>query len=116
MHTEEENAEYFNNFVHFVFNDLYTDEEYNVICQFLLIRIYSLNGYSNDTIENLRTAFKTETDKAEITYLIEELKFRLLSFFTVANRNLDEADELLAELEPIEDAHNKFKINIQADL
>ena len=113
--SEKEKKEYFTALLHSMYNNLYTDEEYEIILYYLLMRTSNKLTYATDLITKIEQLIKLTVTKQEIIYLQEELKYRLATHYSLAMTNDERLFELLDELEPIEDSHNKFQIDLRKD-
>ena len=113
--SEDEKVDYFKALLHSMFNNIYTEEEYNIIIYYLISRIYEKLTYPNDLLTKLESLVHVQEEKKEIIYFQEEIKFRLATHYSLTMSNEERLFELLDELEPIEDSHNEFQIDLRKD-
>ena len=107
-----ENLEYFNSITSIIFKDIYSIEEINIINAYLIIQSYSQTFLTSE-MEKLILLFINKTsNKKEIQYCIDELKFNYLKKLIYTNSSQQELiNKLITELEVIEQDHNAIEIS-----
>ena len=107
--TLKENVEYFDNILNNLYNDIYTKEEIEIIKAYLITICYSDYIYDDVLTEFFSPFVYMNSEKLEIKYCLEEIKFRFLQSLMYNQSNDDELiNKLFNELEPIEQSHNAF--------
>ena len=105
-----ENIAYFFNIFKLIFSTYYSEQECYLIAIFFTSLVYEYAGNFNSDFVNLIEQNFINSNKIEINYIIEELKFKLAFFYLLQN-NRTRLSQLITELELIEDQHNSIEIN-----
>ena len=105
-----ENIAYFFNIFKLIFSTYYSEQECYLIAIFFTSLVYEYAGNFNLDFVNLIEQNFINSNKIEINYIIEELKFKLAFFYLLQN-NRTRLSQLITELELIEDQHNSIEIN-----
>ena len=114
QYTYTENITYFFNIFKLIFTAYYSEQECYLLAIFFTSLIYEYAGNFNSNFVNLIEQNFINSNKIEINYIIEELKFKLAFFYLLQN-NRTRLSQLITELELIEDEHNDIDINATYD-
>lgn len=94
-----------------LFKQFYSKEEQDIITAFHLVYCLPELIYDSEEYATFLESFLNITSsKEELTYCIEEIKYRLATYYIVKGIKLDVASQLIQELEQIEDRHNATNI------
>lgn len=102
---------YFESLVSVIFTNIYTNEEQNIIAMYLTI---SAIANPKDLIlekDTISTYLNMSSNKAEIQYCIDEIKYTYLNLLIYVQNSTQEFNTLLDELTLIEQQHNNFKLD-----
>ncbi len=94
-----------------LYKQLYNSNEQAIITGFHLIWCLSFPpSMEAQLITYFENLINLSSSKEEIIYCLEEIKYRLLSYYVVHGINQQRINELIEELEPIEERHNSMEI------
>lgn len=98
----------------YIFKDSYTEEEIEIMCYYYYYLIQRSNPGQNNVflfIPNFKKLFNSLSEKNEIRYMIEDLKYAVLQRYLIENEEEEEEiNQLIEELTPIEEWHNNFNL------
>lgn len=109
----KENKEYLLDAFNFLFEDKYSNEEKNILILYYIIRAYGQFILRDDMLQELIPLLDIHSEKKEIEYILEELKYKYLQHLinSGSQNEIEKIQSLIDELEPIESSHNHFNIN-----
>lgn len=88
----------------------YTSEEQLIILGFYLSYSFPSLILEKEMINFLEELIKFSSEKEELVYCLEEIKYRLLNYYVLYSSDQQKIDELFTELGLIEDRHNSMDI------
>lgn len=115
QHSVQENIEYFADFTEFLFDDVYSTEEINIINIYL--GLLNLSGYTldDDVIDIVSPLIQIHSNKEEIEYCLDEIRYKYLIHLIYSKVSSDEIQPLIAQLSAVEDAHNSLTLERTID-
>ena len=106
--TSESNFSYLLNFTSSIYTNIYNETERNIIALFLTCSAQNL--LDSFLVEKIERILSYNTELVEINYLIEELKYKLASYYISQNTNSNRILQLINELDSIEESHNAINL------
>ena len=96
-----QNLQYYNTIIPIIYSEVYTEEEIHILsilCAVQLAGYYDVDGQMKSDIQAL---WNKTSDKLEITYCLNTLKYRYVQMIIMDNPNAPELNLLLLELEAL---------------
>lgn len=112
----DENISYLLSILEFLFKDIYSIQEINIIVAYLIMSYYTHFSLNNKFKTYLYSFIQLSSDKPEIQFYIDEIKYRYLLSLIYSHSTQEEKElinTLSTELSLIEEQHNKFTIHEQ---
>ena len=100
--------------MNYLFNDIYTAQEKSILVLFAITRISNHFIVSDEMAQAMHEIINLESDKVDIQYYIDEIKFKYLLHLTLIptdTRDEQLIERLMTELAEIEDVHNKINLD-----
>ena len=113
--TLPQNLQYFENLTQSIYADLYNISEFKILNLFLSLLSENDQILSNIKEEAIIEVLELQTDKEEIQYCLDEIKYHYLTALIYVRPHISAPiDSLIEELLPIEESHNAFHIDAQS--
>lgn len=106
-----DNINYLNDFTQYIFKNIYTQDEINIINVYLLLRNISQYVLSEEILAILIPLINIHSEKIEIEYCLDEIRYKYLIHLVYTNTNQNQINELMSYLSSIEEAHNSFRLD-----
>ena len=103
--------QYFEEITSYFFENIYTTEELDIINAYLMVCTFEHLIFENNVLQFLNPYLNKTSNKAEIQYCIDEIKYAYLSSLVYSESDDNNLiNSLIAELKPIEINHNSFNM------
>lgn len=106
---------YFKALIRCLFSEAYTEEELDIITIYSFMYFYFNAPLNELEINEMKKNLSKTSEKPEIIFLLEDIKFKYLQYLLQHNYNNEENEKLIQnlfnELLAIEDSHNNFYIS-----
>lgn len=109
--TINENINYLNNFTQYIFKNIYTQDEINIINVYYSLINISQYVLSKEVLAVLIPLINIHSKKIEIEYCLDEIRYKYLIHLVYTNTNQNQINELISYLSSIEEAHNNFRLD-----
>lgn len=104
----DHNLEYIETLLNLLFANYYSKEEIAICATFLSFNILTSILLNETYIKRITPLLSKHSDKDEIQYIIDELKYRYLQYLLYSHTDDAQIDSLIEELSLIETEHNTF--------
>lgn len=109
--TITERLDYFKSLLAFGLPQYYTTEELNVFKYYLLLWCGDISIHLNNLVNDIENAININTNKNDVWYCINELKYSLALFYAQNQQQFhDKLVQIIPELEQIAAAHNRISL------
>lgn len=116
-YTYDESIEYLTPFINYLFQEYYSSNELQIITAYLLVHCTYNYVLPVSFMENLKIFLDITSNKPDIKYCLEEIKFYMLQTLVYnKSSNTELIDKLIAQLSSIEKEHNTFNLGLQKTL
>lgn len=114
--TLTENVEYLSTIFNFLFQDIYSSQEIDIIIAYLISCSYDNFVFDTETKAYFYPFIQLQSEKPEIQYYIDEIKYHYLLSLIYSHSTQEEKvliNILSEQLSTIEEKHNTFAIHAQ---
>lgn len=107
----QENLEYFDTWLTALYEDMYTEEEIEVLKLYAVLMYDNVPCYlSNTAMEMIEPYLNVHFEKQEIEFFLDELRYNYLGTLLYSNsQDTETIDSLISQLRAIENDHNIFQ-------
>lgn len=111
----EENLEYFNIWLSALYNNIYTQDEINVLKLYTVLTYDNIPFYLSDSSMKLIEPYlETHFEKEEIEFFLDELRYNYLGTLLYNNSlEVETINNLISHLQNIEQEHNIFQMRME---
>lgn len=110
QYTFQQNIKYFQSFLSVLYQDIYSKKEIEIISVFLTLTCHQKTELDTEIIELLAPFINIMSEKEEIRYCLEEIKYNYLVNIFQKDPYNPIVSTLINELSLIEDRHNSFQL------
>lgn len=106
-----DNIEYFNQFINYLYSDIYSQSEINIINIYLSLLVEFKEILKKEEISYLVPLINIDSNKKEIQYCLDEIRYRYLTHLIHTDSDDENTiQKLFNKLLPIEQEFNSFQM------